>query len=127
MNDTTGWRQRMRQLCLTLAACGVLGGCTTWVKPGADDAARERAETHCKAVAHAQLPANPYTSVSLGASYSERKKCEKNSFDGCVKRDGRYYSVSKTKEDANSAGRESIFRDCMFQNGWSEAASNTMP
>lgn len=98
----------------------LLAGCTNWVKPGADDAALDTAETHCKAVSYAQLPAQMQTSTMRGASYSDRKKCEKNSLNGCTKSDGRYYAIIKTSSDTNSEGRDAIFRDCMYSLGWRE-------
>jgi hypothetical protein len=121
---TAGWRRGARHTSLALIACGLLAGCTTWAKPGASDAALERAETHCRAVSHAQLPANPYTTYSRGASYSDRKKCEKNNSGDCRKHNGRWYAETRTTHDANSSGREDIFRDCMFQGGWSEVPMN---
>lgn len=104
--------------CVTLSVSLLLGGCTTWVKPGAGPAELNMATTHCEAVSYATLPSNTVTQTHLGASYSDRKKCEKNSSNGCVKKDGRYYAVIRTTDDTNSYGRSTIFRDCMMQNGW---------
>jgi hypothetical protein len=95
-----------------------LSGCTTWIKPGAGPQELNMATTHCDAVSHASLPANNVTNKSTGASYSERKKCEKNSANGCIKKNGKYYEIIRTTTDTNSEGRSAIFRDCMMQSGW---------
>ncbi len=109
-----------RSMWLTPALCIVLAACTTWIKPGADEASLDAATTHCKAVSYSQMPARPTTTTSRGASYSERKKCEKNSLNGCSKIDGRYYENVSITTDTNSSGRDAIFRDCMYQGGWRE-------
>ncbi len=112
-------------LCLVPALAGLsllLAGCTTWVKPGADDAMRDAAENHCKAVSYATLPPNLVTSRSLGGpTYGLKSKCEKNS-DGepCRKVDGKYTPVQKTQTDVNADGRDAVFSDCMRSNGWIE-------
>ncbi|GAB0114713.1 hypothetical protein [Acidisoma sp. C75] len=124
IDPTGGLRRYARLASLALIACGLLAGCTTWEKPGASEADRDAAETHCQAVSHMVLPPNLYTTYSRGASYSDRKKCEKNSFNGCVKRGGRYYAIQESTTDANSDGRDSVFRDCMYQGGWREVPVN---
>ena len=72
------------------ASCIMLTGCTTWVKPGANAAMLDAAETHCTAVSYATLPANIQTTSSTGGpTYGELKKCEKNSNGGeCRKING---------------------------------------
>jgi hypothetical protein len=102
--------------------CLLLAGCTTWVKPGADDAMRDAAETHCKAVSYATLPPNIVTSRSLaGPTYGLKSKCEQNSNGApCRKVDGRYTPVQTTHSDVNSEGRDAIFSDCMHSDGWIE-------
>jgi len=108
------------RLLFAICLAPLLAGCTTWVKPGADEAALDAAQTHCKAVSYAQMPAQMQQSTMRGASYGERKKCEKNSVNGCVKSGDRYYAIIKTSRDANTEGRDAIFRDCMYQGGWRE-------
>lgn len=101
-----------------LSSLFFLSGCTNWVKPGAGPAELNAATTHCDAVSYATLPVNTVSDVQFGANYGDRDKCEKYSSNGCVKRDGRYYSIIHTSHDTNSYGRSAIFRDCMIQNGW---------
>lgn len=112
--------RRGLRLLLAASLLPALAGCTTWVKPGADAAAVEAAQTHCKAVSYGTLPAQMQTSTMRGASYADRKKCEKNSANGCTKSGDRYYAIIKTSSDVNSEGRDAIFRDCMYQAGWRE-------
>ena len=102
------------------ASCIMLTGCTTWVKPGANAAMLDAAETHCTAVSYATLPANIQTTSSTGGpTYGELKKCEKNSNGGeCRKINGRFTAVQKVTSDTNSQGRDAVFRDCMMSNGW---------
>jgi hypothetical protein len=123
MRRDDGMRPRTVWLAPAVAGlCLLLGGCTTWVKPGADDAMREAAETHCKAVSYSALPPNIVTSTSLsGPTYGLKSKCEKNS-DGapCRKVDGKYTPEQKTHTDVNADGRDTIFSDCMRRNGWIE-------
>lgn len=109
-----------RRMLVALCLAPLLAGCTTWVKPGAGEAALDAAQTHCKAVSYTQMPAKMQQSTMRGASYGERKKCEKNSINGCVKSGDRYYAIIKTSSDTNSEGRDAIFRDCMYQGGWRE-------
>jgi hypothetical protein len=118
MNNGFGTSRHRGRALLALCLLPVLAGCTTWVKPGADEAAADAAQTHCKAVSYGTLPAQIQNSTTRGASYSDRKKCEKNSANGCVKSGDRYYAIIKTSSDANSEGRDAIFRDCMYQSGW---------
>ena len=104
-------------ICALSSLC-FLAGCTNWVKPGAGPGELNAATTHCEAVSYATLPVNTVSNMQFGSNYAERDKCEKNSPNGCVKRDGRYYAVMQTSHDTNSYGRSTIFRDCMVQNGW---------
>ena len=99
------------------ALCLLLAGCTNWVKPGANPAMLDTATTRCKAASFAQLPSNPVTQKMTGSTYSSRKKCEKNETN-CKKIDGRYTSVTHVTSDANEDGRDAIFRDCMYSDGW---------
>jgi hypothetical protein len=118
MDNGFGMPPHRGRALLALCLLPVLAGCTTWVKPGADEAAADAAQTHCKAVSYGTLPAQMQSSTMRGASYADRKKCEKNSSNGCIKSGDRYYAVIKTSSDANSEGRDAIFRDCMYQGGW---------
>jgi hypothetical protein len=101
-----------------LALSIFLTGCTTWTKPGTSPQELNMATTHCEAASYGLLPANNVTDKSTGASYSERKKCEKNSANGCIKKNGKYYEIIRTMTDTNSEGRSAVFRDCMVQSGW---------
>jgi hypothetical protein len=120
MQPTNGLRR-----CAAPAAFGlVLGlaaGCTTWVKPGADPAMLDAAETHCRAAAYSALPPNMVTTHSNGADYAELGKCEKNNAGAtCKKINGRYTAVNKVTNDVNENGRDAVFRSCMLSGGWSE-------
>jgi hypothetical protein len=112
------WMRIASKAGSAFALCAFLAACTTWVKPGTDATALNMATSHCDAVAYTKLPTQLHSSTTLGANYGDRKKCEKNSSDGCVKRGDRYYAVIKTTSDTNSTGRDAIFRDCMYQDGW---------
>jgi hypothetical protein len=104
----------------TAMLCLMLAGCTTWVKPGASPDALDLATSQCKAASYQQLPANLSTQVTNGATYADRKKCEKNEIGSCIKVHGRYTAQTSSTTDSNQEGRESIFRACMMSSGWRE-------
>ncbi|WP_435953602.1 hypothetical protein [Dryocola sp. BD626] len=91
---------------LVISAVVVLAGCVShqWVKEGASEQDRERAEISCKAEALRDLPPNY---VVTSATTSKDKKHDTST---------KNYSSS----DANEFQRSVLVKDCMYKKGWAE-------
>lgn len=117
-----GFRRSCNALGLVavIASLLALGGCATWVKPGATEAQRDAQTARCQAGSFQRAPAAPVTVMTNpGGWVPPEKECWKEHGERrCRIRDGYYQGPSYSTEDVNEGARDALFDECMYNAGW---------
>lgn len=100
----------------------LLSGCArmVWEKPGANEGEFEATKGHCIGQAYAQLPpALATTTVGSGYITPSYTSCSGGPYvASCTTTGGQYVPPSVVQYDANASARVSVFKGCMYANGW---------
>ena len=99
----------LRIVCCTVVLITALGGCaeTRWTKAGATDGMRESTAAQCEASASLQVPVDMETKQIVSASIIPNAA-------GAP----RFIAPSYATGDVNEDARASVFKGCMYANGW---------
>jgi len=97
-----------------------LAGCMTWTKPGATDQDRHAAIARCQAMAYQRLPPVMQTVQIAPAEVTPAQMhcSERRHGQSCTMTGGTYIPPDYINQDVNQPGRDSIVKDCMYQQGW---------
>lgn len=110
------------RLACALMFVFLLTGCArmAWEKPGANEAEFEATKGHCIGQAYAQLPPDvATTTVGTGYVTPSYTSCSGGPYvASCTTTGGQYVPPSVVQYDANAHARVSVFKGCMYANGW---------
>jgi hypothetical protein len=102
----------------------ILTGCaqTVWVKTGATSADFEPAMERCLSDAYLQAPTAPaVANIGSDVAAPSFTTCSGAGISGsCVTSRGQFTRPLSVRYDANARARSQIFRQCMYEAGWSE-------
>lgn len=104
-----------------LAGLLLTAGCTKWVKPGASDFERDATKARCDADSRMRAPPAIERYMSSPGGYTPQKtRCRTDSSgrERCTTEGGDWRPPTYSSRDLNDDTRDSIFRACMYANGW---------
>ncbi len=110
-----------RHLLPLALACAVLGGCTTWVKPGASELDRDRQVNACEVDSYAAYPPLLRRVIVEPAHWEpgeERCFKDKKGNVHCTRGIGHWEPARYGTVDENDGPRRAVFESCMYKYGW---------
>ncbi|MBI1775050.1 MAG: hypothetical protein HYR63_06865 [Proteobacteria bacterium] len=111
---------RWLRVAASLALCGALAGCETWVKPGGTPAEFDAMSASCKAQAYQRFPpmVRP-VQTSYGHYMPVTTHCTTTgNVTNCTQTGGYWVPPSFSTVDDNENGRDQDIRACYYRNGW---------
>jgi hypothetical protein len=109
------------RLLLVLFAGVVLGGCTTWVKPGATDYDRERDSNACEVESYNHYPPRLRQVLVEPAHwepFTEDCYTDKKGRRHCTRSGGYFVPNRYGTADENDGPRRAVYEACMYKYGW---------
>ena len=111
----------LRPATALLVALFATAGCTKWVKPGATEFERDATKARCDADSRMRAPPVLERYMSSAGGYTPQKtRCNTDSRgrESCTTTGGDYRPPTFSTRDLNDDTRDSVFRACMYANGW---------